>query len=127
MNVLDASVAVAALLNDGAAREAVAREQLHVPHLVDAEVAHVLRRLVANGRLPLPVGEHLLGEWAELALVRHPVHTLLPRIWALRDNISAYDAAYVALAEALGCALLTADSRLARAPGVTCPVTVVPT
>ena len=60
-------------------------------------------------------------------LVRHPVHALLPRIWALRDDISAYDAAYVALAEALGCALLTADSRLARAPGVTCPVTVVPT
>lgn len=126
MIVLDASAAVAALLRDGSAREAAAREQLHAPHLIDTEVAQVLRRFVASGRLTAAVGERLLTGWAELALVRHPVHALLPRIWALRENVTAHDAGYVALAETLGCALLTADARLARAPGATCPVTVVP-
>lgn len=125
MIVLDASVAVAALLTDGSARETVAREQLHAPHLIDAEVAQVLRRLVSAGRLPAASGQRLVTEWSALALVRHPVHALLPRMWALRENVSAYDASYLALAETLGCALLTADARLARAPGATCPVTVV--
>ncbi|OMQ16324.1 VapC toxin family PIN domain ribonuclease [Modestobacter sp. VKM Ac-2676] len=125
MIVLDASTAVAALVLDGSAREAAAREQLHAPHLIDAEVAQTLRRLVSAGRLPARTGDHLVTEWAALALVRHPIHPMLPRIWALRDSLSAYDATYVALAEALGCALLTADARLARAPGATCPVTVV--
>ncbi len=125
MIVLDASAAVAALLRDGSARGAVAREQLHAPHLIDVDVAQVLRRLVASGRLAASSGQHLVTEWGALALVRHPVHALLPRVWALRENITAYDAAYVALAEALECTLLTADARLARAPGTTCPVTVV--
>ncbi|MCZ2813821.1 type II toxin-antitoxin system VapC family toxin [Modestobacter sp. VKM Ac-2979] len=84
-------------------------------------MAQTLRRLVSAGRLQARVGEHLLLEWSALTLVRHPAHPLLPRIWALRKNVSAYDA----LTEALGCALLTADARLARAPGTTCPVTVV--
>jgi predicted nucleic acid-binding protein len=123
--VLDASAGVAALLRDGSARAAAAREQLHVPHLIDAEVAQTLRRLVAAGQLSAREGERLLTTWAALALVRHPVHALLPRVWALRENVSAYDATYVALAEELGCVLLTADARLARAPGATCPVTVV--
>jgi len=123
--VLDASAAVAALLRNGSAREVAAREQLHAPHLIDAEVAQTLRRLVASGRLPVPTGQHLLTQWSALALARHPGQPLLPRIWALRENVSAYDATYVALAETLGCAVLTADARLARAPGVTCPVTVV--
>jgi len=123
--VVDASAAVAALLRNGSARESVAHEQLHAPHLIDAEVAQTLRQLVAAGRFPARTGQHLVTEWSGLALVRSPVHPLLPRIWALRENVSAYDATYVALAEALGCALLTADARLARAPGSTCPVTVV--
>jgi predicted nucleic acid-binding protein len=123
--VLDASAAVAALLRDGSAREAVAHAQLHGPHLIDAEVAQTLRRLVAAGRLSTPTGQQLLTTWSGLALVRHPLHPLLPRMWALRENISAYDATYVALAEALGCPVLTADARLARAPGSSCPVTVV--
>lgn len=125
MIVLDASAAIAALLRDGSAREVAAHEQLHAPHLIDAEVAQTLRRLVSADRLLARTGEHLLSEWSALALVRHPVHPLLARIWALRENVSAYDATYVALAEALGCALVTADVRLARAPGATCPVTVV--
>lgn len=57
---------------------------------------------------------------------RYAVHSLLDRVWELRDNLSAYDASYVALAEMLNCALLTADARLSRAPGTRCPITVVP-
>jgi predicted nucleic acid-binding protein len=59
-------------------------------------------------------------------MTRYPAHSLLNRMWELRDNLSAYDATYVALAELLDCSLLTADGRLARAPGIGCPVTVVP-
>lgn len=59
-------------------------------------------------------------------MTRYPVFTLLDRVWDLRDNASAYDASYVAMAELLGCALLTADRRLARAPAAGCPITVVP-
>jgi predicted nucleic acid-binding protein len=59
-------------------------------------------------------------------MVRYPVFGILDRVWQLRDNLSAYDATYVALAEQLGCALLTADQRLAGAPGLRCPITVVP-
>jgi predicted nucleic acid-binding protein len=124
--VVDASAAVAALLRDGSAREIMAREQLHAPHLIDAEVAQTLRRLVAGQRLAARDGETLMSGWSGLALVRHPIHPLLSRIWQLRDNVSAYDATYVALAETLGCALLTADAGLARASGTTCPITVVP-
>ena len=125
MIVLDASAAVTALLRDGTARRAAANEQLHVPHLIDAEVVQALRRLVITGRLSAHEGEGLLTAWAALAFVRHPFHALLPRIWELRTNLSAYDATYVALAEALGTELVTADARLAQAPGPTCPITVI--
>jgi predicted nucleic acid-binding protein len=105
----------------------MAREQLHAPHLIDAEAAQTLRRLVAGHRLAASDGETLVSGWSGLALVRQPIHPLLSRIWQLRDNVSAYDAPDVALAETLGCTLLTADARLARASGATCPLTVVPT
>ena len=59
-------------------------------------------------------------------MTRYAVHSRLDRVWELRDNLSAYDASYVALAELLGCALITADGRLGRAPGVRCPITIVP-
>lgn len=88
-------------------------------------MAQTLRRLVATGRLSTPTRQQLLTTWPDLALVRHPVHPLLPRMWTLRESISAYDATYLALAEALGCPVLTADARLARAPGSSCSVTVV--
>ena len=67
-----------------------------------------------------------LDTWRRLGVVRHPVGGLLDRVWELRENVSAYDASYLALAEALGCALLTADARLSRVPGLRCAVTVVP-
>jgi predicted nucleic acid-binding protein len=67
-----------------------------------------------------------LDAFRRLGMTRYPVFSMLDRVWELRDNLSAYDASYVALAELLGCSLLTADARLSRAPGIRCPVTVVP-
>jgi predicted nucleic acid-binding protein len=123
--VVDASAALEALLSAGAARELVAAEQLHGPHLIDSEVAGGVRRRVAAGQLDADAGWEVLDTWRRIGMTRHPVFSLLARIWQLRDNVSAYDASYVALAERLGCALLTADGRLGLAPGVRCPVTVV--
>jgi predicted nucleic acid-binding protein len=124
--VVDASAALAALLNAGPAREALGRVQVHVPHLIDPEVASGLRRRVAGGRLDADAGWAALDTWRRLGVTRYAVHSLLDRVWELRDNLSAYDASYVALAELLGCSLLTADGRVGRAPGVRCPLTIVP-
>lgn len=126
MIVVDASAALSALLNAGPAREALASEQLHAPHLIDSEVASGLRRLVASRGIDADAGWAALGIWGRLGVTRYPTHGLLERIWALRDNLSAYDAGYVALAESLGCSLLTADGRISRAPGIHCLTTVVP-
>lgn len=126
MIVADASAAVSALLNDGAARRAFSDEQIHIPHLIDPEVANALRRHVAAGRLAPDMAWEALDHWRQLGLTRYPVVGLLDRIWELRENVSAYDASYVALAERLGCALMTADARLSRAPGIGCVITVVP-
>jgi predicted nucleic acid-binding protein len=124
--VVDASAALSALLNDGPARRTVGAEQLHVPHLIDAEIASGLRRRVASRRLGAEVGWGSLQTWRRLAMMRHPIFGLLDRVWQLRENVSSYDASYVALAEALDCSLVTADGRLSRAPGLRCSVTVVP-
>jgi predicted nucleic acid-binding protein len=124
--VLDASAAVSALLNAGQARTALADGAVHVPHLIDSEVAHALRRQVLGRSLGADDGWAALDTWRRLGVVRHPVGGLLDRVWELRDNVSAYDASYLALAEALGCALLTADARLSRVPGLHCSVTLVP-
>lgn len=126
MIVVDASAALAGLLNDGPARALLATDQLHAPHLVDSEVASGLRRRVAAGQVAADDGWAALDTWRRLGLTRYGVHPLLDRVWQLRDNVSAYDAGYVALAETLGCALVTADARLSRAPGIRCLVTVVP-
>lgn len=126
MIVVDASAAVSALLNAGPARQALAEEQVHVPHLIDPEVLNALRRLVAASRIEPDHAWNALDRWRRLGLSRYGVFHLLERVWELRQNLSAYDATYVALAESLGCALLTADVRLGRAPGLHCPVTLVP-
>jgi predicted nucleic acid-binding protein len=123
--VVDASAAVLGLLNVGHSRRALATEDVAVPHLADSEVAQALRRQVARGTLPSDDAGTALGRWARLGVRRHPAVGLLPRVWALRANVSAYDATYVALAEALGCPLLTADARLAGTPGPRCQMTVV--
>lgn len=126
MIVVDASAAIAGLVNAGPARRALGDEQVHVPHLIDSEVANGLRRQVAAGQVAAKTARRLLGSWQRLGMSRYPVVGLLNRIWELRDNVSAYDASYVALAEMLDCALLTADARLALAPGTRCTITIVP-
>jgi predicted nucleic acid-binding protein len=99
---------------------------VHVPHLVDVEVTSALRRTVAAGRVTGAQGRVALQTWRRLGVTRHAVTGLLDRVWELRENLTAYDATYVALAEALDCPVVTADGRLGRAPGLRCPVTVVP-
>ena len=126
MIVVEASAALSALLNDGSARRALASEQLHAPHLIDSEVASGLRRMVAAEQLSADAGWTALDAFRRLGMTRYPVFSLLDRVWELRDNLSACDASYVALAELLDCCLLTADARLSRAPGIRCPITVVP-
>ncbi len=100
-----------------AARLADGLEPLCAPHLIDLEVANALRRYVALGRLLAKAGEEALEQWRRLDVERHPHEAYLNRIWQLRDNVSPYDAAYVALAEALSTTLVTGDRRLAAAPG----------
>ncbi|MBK5224463.1 MAG: PIN domain-containing protein [Acidimicrobiia bacterium] len=127
MIVVDASAAVLGLVNDGDARALLSSESLVCPHLVDAEVVHALRAQVLRGQLKPDLGRLLVDRWSQLGVQRFGVVGLLHRVWELRENLSAYDATYVGVAEALGCAMLTADRRLARAPGPRCPITVVRT
>ena len=93
------------------------RESLHAPHLIDIEVAQVLRRYAAAGEIDDERGRTALADLADFPLSRYPHDILLPRVWDLRHNLSAYDAVYVALAETLDASLLTRDSRLAGALG----------
>lgn len=125
MIVLDASAAVLALLNDGDARRSLASQTIAVSHLADSEVAHALRAQVLRGRVGADDAGAALARWGRLGLRRYAVSGLLPRIWDLRENVTAYDATHVALAEGLACELVTADARLAQAPGPRCAITVV--
>lgn len=126
MIVLDASAALAGLLNDGPARRMLRSEQLHAPYLIDSEIANVLRRQTRAGAIDASGGWLLLDSWRRLGVRRYSIASLLERVWQLRENLSAYDASYVALAEAIDCPLLTADVRLSQAPGLQCPITAVP-
>jgi predicted nucleic acid-binding protein len=119
--VLDASAAVDWLIQSPAGlriENRILRDQtLHAPHLLDLEVAQVLRRLARQGTVSDQRAEAALQALFQLRVVRYPHLNLLPRVWHLRHNLSAYDAAYVALAEKLGAPLITRDSRLAAASG----------
>lgn len=129
MIVVDASVLAPALGDDGTdgdqARARLGGETLGGPELIDLEVPSVLRRLVRAGSLPTRRAELALSDLVGLPLRRLSHRTLLPRCWELRDNLTMYDAAYVAAAEALSVSLLTSDVRLSRAPGLRCPVEVL--
>lgn len=123
MIVPDASVIVELLLATPAAprvsqRLFAAGESLHVPELLDVEVTQALRRYYLMGNLTAQRGADALQDLVDLPLRRYSHEPFLPRIWALRRNVSAYDAAYVALAEALDANLVTRDSRLASASGI---------
>jgi predicted nucleic acid-binding protein len=98
---------------------------LHAPHLVDVEVAQVLRRYARAGQIVPERGAEAVADVADLPLTRYPIHLLLPRVWELRDSLTAYDAVYVALAEALEAPLVTCDQRMAHAPGHRARVVVV--
>jgi len=128
--VLDASAVVAVLLGPGQEakrlRERIetSGESLHVPHVMDLEVLNTLRRYVLLGILSLKRGSEALEDLENIAFFRYPHTPLAERIWALRENLTACDAAYVALAEALDAPLVTTDARLARAPGIRAAVEV---
>jgi predicted nucleic acid-binding protein len=91
-------------------------ESLHAPHLLDLEVAQVLRRYAAMGELTAERGLEALTDLIDFPVHRYPHDVLLPRIWELRPNVTAYDAAYLALAETLAAPLVTCDERLTSAP-----------
>jgi predicted nucleic acid-binding protein len=128
--VLDASALLELLLSTPAGavvarRIAAVTEALHAPHLIDLEVAQVLRRYTASGQVSGVRAADALEDLAALDLARYPHDVLLPRIWELKENVTAYDAAYLTLAEMLPATLLTRDRRLARVAGVKARVEVV--
>lgn len=125
MIVVDASAVVLGLMNDGDARAVLRDGAVACPHLVDSEVTHALRSQVLRGDLDPANAERAIDVWSRLGLTRYGVRGLLARMWELRENLSAYDATYVALAEALDVPLVTADGRLGRAPGPRCAITVL--
>jgi predicted nucleic acid-binding protein len=122
MIVLDASAAVDWLLQTSKGQSIENRiyspnETLHAPHLLDLEVTQVLRRLALQRVVSVHRANEAVRDLLDLRITRYPHLVLLPRIWQLRHNFSAYDAAYIALAEKLGSILVTRDARLASASG----------
>ena len=129
MIVVDASVIVSGLADDGddgdRIRARLRGQQLAAPELIDLEVASAWRKVVGRGVLDERRARLALDDLRALRLRRAPHASLLGRCWELRDNLTIYDAAYVALAEVLRTTLLTGDVRLASAPGVRCEVEVM--
>jgi predicted nucleic acid-binding protein len=121
--VVDASAVIEVLLQTASStqiglRMSAAGETLHAPHLLDVEIAQTLRRFVRMNQISSDRGAEALTDLADIAIHRHSHFPLLPQIWVLRHNFSAYDAAYLALAEALSAPLLTCDRALMSARGI---------
>jgi predicted nucleic acid-binding protein len=129
VKVVDASLLIFAVGDEGAAggaaRRALRGRRLTAPSVVDLEVVTGVRRLLAQGRIDERRARSALQSFMAIPIRRQPHSPMLARVWALRDNVSPYDAAYVALAEALDVPLITADRRLAQAPGATCAFELV--
>ncbi|MBA3300760.1 MAG: type II toxin-antitoxin system VapC family toxin [Thermoleophilaceae bacterium] len=129
MIVVDASALAPALADDGpdgdTARTRLRGQALLAPELIDLETASAIRRGLATGHLDARRAGLALTDLHELPLRRAPHRPLLARCWELRENLTIYDAAYVALAELFDVALLTADVRLAKAPGTACEVALL--
>ena len=122
MIVLDASAAVDWLLQTPAGRQIERRiflrnDSLYAPHLLDLEIGQVLRRLARESLVTAQRASEAIQDLLDLRIMRYPHFVLLGRIWQLRHNLSAYDAAYIALAEELEAPLITRDARLASASG----------
>jgi predicted nucleic acid-binding protein len=119
--VLDTSAAITCLtgveVDQGLRWRVADGGSLHAPHLIDAEVLAALRGLVLGGKLTEDRATYARRDFADLSLVRYPIVGLADRVWALRHSMTAYDGCFVALAEALGCPLITCDARLAGASG----------
>jgi len=130
MIVVDASALLEVLLRTPKA-ETVERwvfdsgRKLHAPHIIDLEVAQTLRRQTNSGQIEATYGQAALDDFANLRVRKYPHGMLLPGVWRLRHSLSAYDAAYVVLAEILDAPLLTCDRRLASASGHSAIVEVV--
>lgn len=124
--VADASALVALLLDSGPAgtwaRHRLEGAEVHVPTLAGYEIRNVLRRQELRGRVTAGHVRLALADFGRLTATEWPVAAVADRAWQLRDNLSFYDASYVALAEAIDGALVTLDARIFRAPGLRCPV-----
>lgn len=131
MIVLDSSAAVDLLARlepgDWVADLLAEDSDVHAPHLLDVEVVGTLRKLVLARALPEKRARDALAALADLQVTRYPHLGFVERIWGLRRNVTASDAAFVALAEALNATLVTTDRRLAQAPGIRARVLVPPT
>jgi predicted nucleic acid-binding protein len=123
--VLAVALADDGLDGDLARSRLAADTALHAPHLVDLEVLSVLRRQASAGMLDERRVGLAIRDLIDLPITRYPHLPFVRRSWELRGNLTPYDAVYVALAETVGCTLVTADARLSRAPGVGCPVEVL--
>lgn len=120
MLIVDASALLRALLpgaEPGLAQRLGQTRELHAPHLLDLEVVSALRRLLRREQIGEDRARDAITDLEALNVTRYPHQLLLPRIWEFRENLTAYDGAYVALAEALDAPLLTADGHLARSTG----------
>jgi predicted nucleic acid-binding protein len=123
---MDASAALTGLINAGQVRQLLSEEHVCAPEAIDVEVVNGLRRSVQYGRVGVDAAGAVLEVWGRLGLRRFATHMLLGRVWALRDVLDAHAATYVALAEVLDCALVTADPKLSGIAEVQCSVMTVP-